>query len=242
MSCSGTRASSCAWSPPPWRAPRNAHRRLPDRRDRRPCPYPRWSRRTSCPPAEPAPQVPCPGPPRRKCLLPKFSKSSFDLCLQCFLAELRWDGDSTPNAFALASAQLVSHDQAAFHHEPDAFHFGDVLERVSGYGDDVGELAFLNGPDLASRAVVQHSGGRQIRRLQGLRRGHAPFHEVSELVGLPAVRDGGGGRAASEHDRDAGGERALEGLLHELEARVPAACFPQIGFFDRDRIADGREA
>jgi hypothetical protein len=51
------------------------------------------------------------------------------------------------------------------------------------------------------------------------------------LVGLFAVRDGGSG-AASEHDRDAGGERALEGLLHQTQARVPAAGFPQVGLFE----------
>src|SRR5205807_3349062 len=219
MSCSGTRASSSPSRPPPWRAPRNAHRRPRGRRDRRRCPCRRWSRRTSSPPAGRAPQT-CrlpPGPPGRKYLRPKFSKSSFDLRLEWFLGELGWDGDSTPNAFSLASAQLVAHDQAAFHHEPDALHFGDVLERVSGAGDDVRELAFFDRPYVVFPAVVQHARGRKKRRLQGLRRGHAPFHEVSELVGLPAVGDGRGCGAASEHDGDTGGERALESLLHELE-------------------------
>jgi hypothetical protein len=56
--------------------------------------------------------------------------------------------------------QLVSHDQAAFHHEPDSFHFGDILERIAGDGDDVGELAFFDRSDLAFPAIVQHPSGR----------------------------------------------------------------------------------
>src|SRR5438046_834794 len=188
--CSGTRASSCASSRPPWRARCSAHRRPPGRRDRRRCPCRCSSRRTSCPPAEPAPRAPYPGPPRRKYLLPKFSKSSFDLRLDVSIWTAVGNGDFTPTAFSLASAQFVSHDKAAFHHEPDALHFGDVLERVAGDGDDVRELAFFDAPDLVFPAVVQHARGRKKRSLQGQRRSHARFHDASEHVGPPALRDG----------------------------------------------------
>ena len=50
----------------------------------------------------------------------------------------------------LAACQFVAHDDASLHHELDAFHLSDVGERVSGYGDDVGELAFLDAADLLS--------------------------------------------------------------------------------------------
>src|SRR6266849_7939952 len=66
----------------------------------------------------------------------------------------------------LASAEFVSDDQAAFHHEPDSFHFGDVLERVSGDRNDVRELAFFDGPYVVFPPVVQHPGGRK-KRLPG---------------------------------------------------------------------------
>ena len=51
-------------------------------------------------------------------------------------------------------------------------------------------LPFSMLPMLLLPVVVQHLRGRQIGGLQRLRRRHAPFHVVGELIGLLAVRDG----------------------------------------------------
>ncbi len=46
--------------------------------------------------------------------------------------------------------QIIANHRAAFHHEFHALHFGDVLQRISGHGHEVGKPALLNVADLFS--------------------------------------------------------------------------------------------
>ena len=102
-------------------------------------------------------------------------------------------------------------------------------------------LPFSMRADLVLPIVVEHAGGRQIGRLQCLRRGHAPFDVIGELVGLLAVRDCGRGGAAAEHDRDAGRDRPPERLLHAASgANCGRRCRLQIAGFERDQVVERR--
>ena len=112
-------------------------------------------------------------------------------------------------------------------------------ERIAADGDDVGELAFLEAADAIRPAVVEDAGRGQKRRLQRLRRRHAPFHEVRELIGLLAVRIPLGDGAAAERRRDARREQLPERHLAHGEARDLAAGELAIGLVEADQVVDG---
>src|SRR5262249_41085170 len=126
--------------------------------------------------------------------------------------------------------EVVADDYPALHHESDPFHFGHVRDRISGHRDDVCKFSLFDRAQVLVPIVVQHLRGGQIGRLQGLRRTHAPFCVIGELVSLLAVRDRRRGRPAPEHDRNAGGNGPPHRLFQKTQTRVLPARGLQVAF------------
>src|SRR5580704_4855134 len=76
--------------------------------------------------------------------------------------------------------RLVLEDLAIFHHELNVSQFLNVLERVAGDGDDVGEGAGSDHADLPGQ--VEHLGGAQSRAADDVHGRHAEFDHVGEFL------------------------------------------------------------
>src|SRR5262245_37957728 len=111
---------------------------------------------------------------------------------------------------------LIPNDLSALHDEGHARHLGDIRERIARNGDNVGELALLDGADVG-RPSDEIRGDRR-GRAQRLHRCHPPLHQIGELILLRAVRERPG--AAAERQHAAGRQRLLDALLHEAQAAV----------------------
>src|SRR5215470_18021127 len=112
---------------------------------------------------------------------------------------------STPRAIRAPFGLVVVRglvDVSVFHDEPHVLGDGDVLCRVAGDGDDVGEVALPQLAELTVQLDEFRAGDR--RRPQGLYRRHSAGHQRGQFPGVVAVRDRGGVGAAGY--LDAGGD------------------------------------
>src|SRR5215212_6916564 len=103
------------------------------------------------------------------------------------------------------SSVLVDIDLAAFHYKTYVLCNADVQQRITGHGDDVGEVAL---GESAEVGFVDQISGDDGGRSQDGRCGHAPVDERDELVGVFAVRDRG--RIGADSDFHTGLVRGLD--------------------------------
>src|ERR1700712_2356010 len=97
---------------------------------------------------------------------------------------------------------LISENLAPFHYKIDLFCNTNVGEGVTRYRNHVGEVA-LGEP--AEVGLVDQVGGNDRRGAEYRVGGHAPVDQGDELVGVPAVGNGGGAAAAGAlHPRPTG--------------------------------------
>src|ERR1700676_1887388 len=124
-------------------------------------------------------------------------------------------------------SQIVSHNHAALHHKFYSLHFGDVLERISGDCDDVGELALFN----RAQAVlhVDDLGVNRRCHTQGVYRSRPPFDVKGKHLGLHAMRTVAlrvkhpsrwRGGAASKTESHTGSKHFFPRLLHQAKTAV----------------------
>src|SRR5438105_9378252 len=87
-----------------------------------------------------------------------------------------------------ASLYVVANHLPALHHKFYAFEFRNVLQRVPGHRNDIGEFLFLNRAD----SVLPTHHLRRYRRgcLDRLRRSHAVSDQIGEFGSLRPVREG----------------------------------------------------
>src|SRR5437867_12773791 len=89
---------------------------------------------------------------------------------------------STDRGYTRARAALPRKvSDPAFHKEPDALEFRDVLQRVALHRDQVGVCAGRHG---AQARPAQELGRERRARLGGLQRRHAVLRVVRELMDL----------------------------------------------------------
>src|SRR3984957_19238926 len=82
--------------------------------------------------------------------------------------------------------QFVNHP--ILHHEADALHETDVVDRIAGHRDDVGDLARRDAAQIL--VVPQQLRGADGRRLNGEHRRHAGSHHQLELMCILPRIDG----------------------------------------------------
>src|SRR3989442_1199152 len=110
------------------------------------------------------------------------------------------------------------HDPA-FHNEPHALEFRDVLERVSLHRDEVRVAPGRDGADLV--LLPEQLRGDRGGRLDRLQRRHAVLDVVGELLRLVELGPGKTAHVRAEDDLDAFLHSALEGALLSGDHRAP---------------------
>src|SRR5437868_14700305 len=82
---------------------------------------------------------------------------------------------AAPETLRKSRREIIPHHLSALHHELHALHLADVAQRIAADGDDVGVLALLEAAHAVRPAVVEDVRGGEKRRLERLRRRHAPL-------------------------------------------------------------------
>ena len=111
---------------------------------------------------------------------------------------------------------LVFVDHALFHDEEDVLGLADVLERVAGHGDNVGEFVGFESADFVRDAKqIGIGGGASLESSGGL---HTKIDHLVKLFRVAAMRINSGVRAQS--DLDALGEGPLKRAVHCVDSQV----------------------
>src|SRR5579864_4379655 len=122
--------------------------------------------------------------------------------------------------------QVVLDYLAALHDELDSLHFGNIFERITGNGDDVGKFTLVERTNAVLPAEHFRVGYRS--RLNGRRWRHSMIHQPDEVQSLRSVIvgaaragiAGGSVHAAAINNFYALGQR----VLRSEERRVGKEC------------------
>src|ERR1700685_1609433 len=111
---------------------------------------------------------------------------------------------------------VISIHYALFHHEQNTLRYFDVVERIAGDGDDVGEFTGFERSYLSLQP--QEIGGRRGSRAERVSGSHAVGGHQDELERVVPMRINGG--VGAERDFHAEGQRATHHHILLLDGEI----------------------